>query len=242
MRRLPQIWFRDRARADREIASLSKALPRDLADRIDLLLAASPAPEQGLHYLARFPAERVTIKNLRALIAIFTNSNFLAEELIEHPEWISEIHSLDRTLEATDFRAGLSAAIPAGLPEPLALAAFRRRQLLRIVVRDVTGLASLAEITAELSALADTIVEFAYERIFEDMVRRFGDPRAGDHDAHFSVIALGKLGGNELNYSSDIDLMFLYSENGETSGPQRITNKEFFQRAANQLTAILSTY
>jgi [glutamine synthetase] adenylyltransferase / [glutamine synthetase]-adenylyl-L-tyrosine phosphorylase len=242
MRRLPQIWFHDRARADREIALVAKALSRDLADRADLLLAASPAPEQGLHYLARFPAERITIKSLRALIAIFTNSHFLAEELVEHPEWVAEIHSLDRSLEATDFRAGLDTAIPEGLPEPLALAAFRRRKLLRMVVRDVTGMATLAEITEELSALADTIVEFAYARIYEDLVRRFGNPRAGERDAHFSVIALGKLGGNELNYSSDIDLMFLYSENGETTGSQRITNKEFFQRAANQLTAMLSTY
>ena len=56
------------------------------------------------------------------------------------------------------------------------------------------------------------------------------------------MIALGKLGGHELNYSSDIDLMFLYSANGETAGPDKITNKEFFKRAANQLTALLSTY
>ena len=50
------------------------------------------------------------------------------------------------------------------------------------------------------------------------------------------------MGGNELNYSSDIDLMFLYSENGETSGPVRIANKEFFKRTANALTDLLSTY
>ena len=56
------------------------------------------------------------------------------------------------------------------------------------------------------------------------------------------MIALGKLGGKELNYSSDIDLMFLYSEAGYTDGAERITNKEFFKRAANQLTALLSTY
>ncbi len=71
-------------------------------------------------------------------------------------------------------------------------------------------------------------------------------PRAEDADErakpHFAVIALGKLGGKELNYSSDIDLMFLYSEAGSTDGAERITNKEFFKRAANQLTALLSTY
>jgi glutamate-ammonia-ligase adenylyltransferase len=56
------------------------------------------------------------------------------------------------------------------------------------------------------------------------------------------VIALGKLGGQELNYSSDIDLMFVYSANGETTGPDSITNKEFFKKVANQYTELLSTY
>ena len=60
--------------------------------------------------------------------------------------------------------------------------------------------------------------------------------------AAFTVIALGKLGGRELNYSSDIDLMFLYSGNGETAGPEVITNKEFFKKVANQITNLLSTY
>jgi len=53
---------------------------------------------------------------------------------------------------------------------------------------------------------------------------------------------LGKLGGEELNYSSDIDLMFLYSANGATDGATSLTNKEFFKRAANELTALLSAY
>jgi glutamate-ammonia-ligase adenylyltransferase len=60
--------------------------------------------------------------------------------------------------------------------------------------------------------------------------------------AQFSVIALGKLGGRELNYSSDIDLMFIYEGGGETEGPHRITNKEFFKKIANSYTELLSTY
>jgi glutamate-ammonia-ligase adenylyltransferase len=56
------------------------------------------------------------------------------------------------------------------------------------------------------------------------------------------VVALGKLGGRELNYSSDIDLMFVYSGNGETDGPESITNKEFFKKLSNLYTDLLSTY
>jgi len=128
-------------------------------------------------------------------------------------------------------------------PERTAFARFRRQQILRILIRDVLGFGALSDVTAELSALADAIVETAYERIHRDLVSRYGHPRAeSGGPAHFAVIALGKLGGEELNYSSDIDLMFLYSANGVTDGAASLTNKEFFKRAANELTALLSAY
>jgi len=237
MQRLLELPFEDRARAVREAAGVAQAIPAELRERVELLLAASPAPEAGLHYLARFPAERITPHNLRHLIAIFTYSPFLAEDLIEHPGWVADFRDLDRVLDSEELRARLESTLTPGLPKPIDLAVFRRRQLLRIVARDVLGLASLPEITAELSALADGILETAYQRIFDDLVARFGRPAAG-----FSVIALGKLGGFELNYSSDIDLMFLYSKNGSTAGPRPVTHKEFFQRVANELTTLLSTY
>jgi glutamate-ammonia-ligase adenylyltransferase len=226
-------------------------LPPAVADRIDLLLAGSPAPEQGLRYFAQlherqpdfFLRLRQNTLRLRYLAAIFTYSRFLSEEILEHPDWIEDLHGdLTRVLGPEQFRARLDSALAPGVPNPLDLAKFRRRQLLRIVLRDVLGFGTLPEITAELSALADAIVGSALDRIHQDLVSRFGRPKSGGADAHFAVIALGKLGGLELNYSSDIDLMFLYSENGETDGESRITNKEFFKRVANQLTALLSTY
>ena len=242
-----------------EIAGLAERIPPAALVRMDMLLAASPAPEQGLHYFTRLrelqaPAfERLTrsAAGLRYLIAIFTHSHFLAEEVLEHPRWVIDLleaGDLHRVLDAAEFRMRLEASLPPGLPDPLALAAFRRRQILRIVIRDVLGFGKLPEITVELSALADAIVEVAYTQIHDDLVSRFGrpafsgEPADRPDEAQFSVIALGKLGGIELNYSSDIDLMFLYSGNGATTGPERITNKEFFQRAANQMTAMLSAY
>ena len=76
---------------------------------------------------------------------------------------------------------------------------------------------------------------------------RHGTPRYVDEDGEvrecgMSVIALGKLGGRELNYSSDIDLMFVYAANGETDGEHSISNKEFYKKVANQYTELLSTY
>jgi [glutamine synthetase] adenylyltransferase / [glutamine synthetase]-adenylyl-L-tyrosine phosphorylase len=239
----------------REIADMARSLPAAVRDRFDMLLAASPAPELGLQYFVRLhelqPAafERLTrsTAGLRHLVAVFANSRFLAEEVLEHPDWAEQLldaSELTSVITPDTLRAQLEGALPTGVPHPLELAKFRRRQILRIVVRDVLGLGTLPEITTELSDLADVLVEVSYERIHAGLVERYGVPRSepDGSESHFAVIALGKLGGKELNYSSDIDLMFVYSKTGWTDGVERITNKEFFQRAANQLTALLSTY
>ena len=245
MQRLLQTAFEDELRALREIDALSHNLTPALAERLDLLLSQSPAPEQALHYFAGLRDRRglkLRIGQLRYLVAIFSYSHFLSEEVLEHPEWIEGLGDLHRVIGSEEFRARLDATLAAGLPDPVELARFRRRQLVRLVIRDVLGFGTLPEITSELSSLADAIVETAYARIRQDLIARFGTPMSEGQEAKFSVIALGKLGGGELNYSSDIDLMFLYSVNGDTTGPRQITNKEFFKRAANQLTALLSAY
>lgn len=256
MHRLSNLPYRDRKRATRELAALAPHLPPAVQNRFDLLLAASPAPEQGLHYFTRLreqhPAafDRLTRSaiGMRHLVAVFTYSRFLAEEVLEHPAWAEQLldpAGLQRVATVDDLHASLESALPPGLPSPVDLAKFRRRQILRIMVRDVMGLGTLAEITGELTAVADAIVEVAYQRIYQELVAQYGQPRTDDDsqtESHFAVIALGKMGGQELNYSSDIDLMFLYSANGQTAGPASISNKEFFKRASNQLTGLLSAY
>jgi [glutamine synthetase] adenylyltransferase / [glutamine synthetase]-adenylyl-L-tyrosine phosphorylase len=256
MERLRQLVYHDRARASREMGELSRELPPATANRLDLLLSASPAPEQGLQYFARLherhPSwfQRLTrsTAGLRYLIAVFSYSHFLSEEILRHPEWADQLlesGNLQPVLTADQMREMLEAALPPGLPPPLEFARFRRRQLLRILIRDMLGLGTLPEITGELTALADTIVETAYDRIRQQLIADCGMPETHTgEESHFSVIALGKMGGNELNYSSDIDLMFVYQANGETSGGSagKISNREFFVRAANQLTSLLSTY
>jgi glutamate-ammonia-ligase adenylyltransferase len=256
MERLRQLVYHDRARASREMGELSRELPPATANRLDLLLSTSPAPEQGLQYFARLherhPSwfQRLTrsTAGLRYLIAVFSNSHFLSEEILRHPEWADQLlesGALQTVLSAEQMREMLEAELPPGMLPPLEFARFRRRQLLRILIRDMLGLGTLPEITGELTALADTIVETAYDRIRQQLAAEYGVPqtRTGE-ESHFSVIALGKMGGNELNYSSDIDLMFVFQANGETGGGTagKISNREFFVRAANQLTSLLSTY
>jgi glutamate-ammonia-ligase adenylyltransferase len=231
--------------------SLSSAV----LNRIELLAAHSPDPA-GVHAaLASFEQrqpdafQRIAHSTaaLQYLIAVFSQSNFLTQEILDAPECLEQLLSdgdLHRVRSTDEFRARLEPQIDsAAAPSPLPFARFRRQQILRFLIRDVLGFGTLSDVTAELSALADAIVETAYDRIHRDLVSRYGHPRSeAGEPAHFAVIALGKLGGEELNYSSDIDLMFLYSANGATDGATSLTNKEFFKRAANELTALLSAY
>jgi [glutamine synthetase] adenylyltransferase / [glutamine synthetase]-adenylyl-L-tyrosine phosphorylase len=228
------------------------SLPPAVLNRIELLAAHSPDPAGARAALASFeqrqPAafQRIAYSTagLQYLIAVFSQSNFLTQEILDTPECLEQLLNdgdLHRVRTTDEFRALLDLQIDTSVaPSPLPFARFRRQQILRILIRDVLGFGALSDVTAELSALADAIVETAYHRIRRDLVSRYGHPRSeAGQPAHFAVIALGKLGGEELNYSSDIDLMFLYSANGSADS---ITNKEFFKRAANELTALLSAY
>ena len=220
----------------------------------------SPDPIVTSRYLSRLQSqqpeafERITASDsaLQLLIAVFSHSNFLSDEVIQHPEWLEDLAfsvEMHRSLSTEEFRDKLNDFLgnSDNPPEPLQLAVFRRRELLRILLRDVLEYCTLSETTEELSNLADAILDVTYGRIRRELVRKYGAPTCVGTDGEsiecgFSVIALGKLGGRELNYSSDIDLMFIYSANGETTGQQSITNKEFFKKVANQLTDLLSTY
>ena len=115
------------------------------------------------------------------------------------------------------------------------------------MLRDVLGMATLSDVTEELSNLSDACSTSPIAASARTWPRGTAIPLYVDADGEarecgFSVISLGKLGGKELNYSSDIDLMFVYSANGETDGAEPISNKEFFKKVANQYTELLSTY
>src|SRR6476646_11975253 len=127
MHRLSSVPYRDRARATRELAALAPHLPAAVQNRFDLLLAGSPAPEQGLHYFTRLREQhpgafdRLTRSalGLRHLVAVFTYSRFLAEEILEHPDWAEQLldpADLQRLITAEDLRERLEAALPPGLP------------------------------------------------------------------------------------------------------------------------------
>jgi glutamate-ammonia-ligase adenylyltransferase len=123
-----------------------------------------------------------------------------------------------------------------------ALRLFRRREMIRIAWRDLAGWAPLEETLKSLSDLSDTMIEGALTWLYQRLITQFGTPvNANGIPQQLVVLALGKLGGQELNFSSDIDLIFAYPESGETKGAKRSrTNQEFFLRLGQQLIQALN--
>ncbi len=140
----------------------------------------------------------------------------------------------------------LAAALLAGDPdEPRfmdALRRLRRHELVRIAWRDLAGAAPLAEVLGDLSALADAAIAAALAFAERSLEARYGVARtpAGERQ-ELVVLGMGKLGGGELNFSSDIDLIFLFPEGGETDGARAIANEEYFTRLGQALIRLLDT-
>ncbi len=118
---------------------------------------------------------------------------------------------------------------------------FRRREMIRIAWRDLAGWASLDETMRDLTLLAETCLNRALSHLCEWERERLGDPRGNDgRDQGLVVLGMGKLGAGELNFSSDIDLIFAYPEQGHTSLSQKkFTNDEFFTSVARKLISQL---
>jgi [glutamine synthetase] adenylyltransferase / [glutamine synthetase]-adenylyl-L-tyrosine phosphorylase len=120
---------------------------------------------------------------------------------------------------------------------------FRKRHMVRIAWRDIAGWSDLDETLRDLSALADACIGFACSYMYDALVARYGVPRGADSGKPQSlmILAMGKLGGGELNFSSDIDLILLYPEDGETDGTRAIDNAEFFLRLGQKIVQLLAT-
>ncbi len=117
----------------------------------------------------------------------------------------------------------------------------RWREFIRLAWRDLAGLAPLAQVVTELSDFADAAIDASSRRLFARLTEDLGTPcDAQGRPIPMTVLALGKLGARELNFSSDIDLIFAYPCNGETrGGRRRIAHEKFFTRLARQLIEVL---
>jgi glutamate-ammonia-ligase adenylyltransferase len=255
--------FQDFEKAEGNLRRLEQQLAPTLLAPLASLLANSPDPDRALNLLERYALAAAPevlgdlarfAAALSYLVAIFSYSGFLAETLLSEPGLVVQF-ARDRNFTKLKSKEDLMqdfARFATTSPDPwlaAQLARFKRRNYLRIVLKDVLGLATLGETTLELSALADTLLTNALVYCDRELETRYGQPQHRDAQGRivrsaFSIVSLGKLGGNELNYSSDIDLLFLYSHDGETAGGSErdssITNKEYFVRLAHAITRTIT--
>jgi glutamate-ammonia-ligase adenylyltransferase len=117
----------------------------------------------------------------------------------------------------------------------------RRRELARIAWRDLAGWADLSETVADLSAFADACLDHALNTLYQWQCRRFGTPTASNGSKQrLAILGLGKLGARELNFSSDVDLIFVYPKPGDTKGAKEsMGNDEFFTRLCRRLIKVI---
>ncbi|MEF8750045.1 MAG: bifunctional [glutamate--ammonia ligase]-adenylyl-L-tyrosine phosphorylase/[glutamate--ammonia-ligase] adenylyltransferase [Candidatus Accumulibacter propinquus] len=116
----------------------------------------------------------------------------------------------------------------------------RQRVMATLIVRDIAGVAPLSEVVESMTQLADVTTNFALDFVHRQLSELFGEPLdSRGQPQRLLVIGMGKLGGRELNVSSDVDYIFVYPEEGQTSGRRRIDNYDFFLRLGKRLIGAL---
>jgi len=187
--------------------------------------------------------------DLPLLGTIWASSEFVATTMIRNPQlWfeLQQSDGLSRSYSIDDYRQHLNQRFesidPANdiaLMKELRL--FRYQQMMRIAWRDLANLASTQETLQNLTELAEVCVDVPLEILYQDQTRQFGVPcDSNGNPQRLVVIGMGKLGGHELNFSSDIDLIFCFAEEGETTGARGLANSQFFIRLGQRFIKALN--
>jgi glutamate-ammonia-ligase adenylyltransferase len=234
---------------------LEKILPLLLEE-----LLGSPDPDMALTHLERFLSivgrraayYALLAENRKApklLVSLFGMSEFLSKILINHPELLESMLSLSyASVEKSrvDMERELSELLGrcGDFEDQLdALRRYHNEEVLRIGLNDIHGRVKQTVTTGQLSLLGEACLTAAYG-IAVEQLRRFGRPvynAGGDEvEANLAVIGMGKLGGGELNYHSDLDIIFVFDHQGFTDGAKQISNHEYFAKLAQKIIAILS--
>ncbi len=231
-----------------------------LIKHVTHLLPKTPDPETALlhfrEFIAKFfqqpnwPDELASLENpevLNALARLLGVSEFLWDDFLrmQYANLFPVVRDMDaldtmktRPQLQTELEAELALVhagpqIPSSVqPWHETLNAFKDREMFRIDMRHILGhTEEFWDFSEELTALAEVVVNSAYHLIHEDLRRVYGNPLLEDGTvSDMTICALGKCGGRELGFASDIELMFVYDGNGRTSGPEVITTAEFYEK------------
>ncbi len=215
--------------------AVSAELRACLQRQLDALEAAAPGRLDSLPPDVRDSLPRV-----------FAASDFVAQACARDAGLLGDLtgpYGLTRPSQSGDF-AGRAPAVGGGSDADMlsALRRWRRREMVRIAWRALAGWAEVEETLADLSDFADVAIRAALAHARQTLAARYGEPRSAAGAVQpLVVVAMGKLGGRELNFSSDVDLVLLFPEHGETDGPRPIANEEFFTRLGQGLIRLLET-
>ena len=259
------LWgVRDLEAGWRNLTHLAEAVTLDslskLARPLGRQLVRCPDPDMALNNLERFLANPVGAQQLPALleargriletmVQLFSTSQYFSDLLCLNPDYLDMLRvPLRRSPNSKELQEQLQAEVDASYEDSAVLRTFRRfrqKQLLRIGTNDIIRDRPLEEITRDISQVADAALEVALATALRHIGKRFGQAMtpAGE-PAKCVILAFGKHGGEELNYSSDIDLMFLYDEDGTTRGTRvsHIENDEYFGRVLSEVVRLLSAH
>ncbi len=193
---------------------------------------------------------------LQRLVDLCEKSRYLAEEIARFPQLLDELldpRLYNRAPNASEMRADLDASLSIAAADDSErrielVGRFQRATRFRLAVADLSGNLPVMKVSDRLTELAEIVLNHLLAIAWRDLVARYGEPQyelAGRMlTAGFGVIAYGKLGGMELSYSSDLDLVFLHDSAGEqqqTKGEKSIANSDFFARLARRLVHFLTT-
>lgn len=191
---------------------------------------------------------------LDELSQVLVGSDFVADQFYRYPQWLQALHSsgaLDDGYNADTYKQRLNTALADVTTEEMLLPALRKLrnyEMVRLIWRDLTRKAQMQDTTRELSWMADAFIDGALSRLYQFACERWGTPHSRP-DAQGArtpqqmvVLGMGKLGANELNLSSDIDLIFCFPQQGETQGGRKVMeNQDFFIRLGQKLIQVLDT-
>ena len=176
------------------------------------------------------------------IVKVVAASEFAGSVLVQDAEalpWLEKHFHPPQALAASASYEQRASALTTPESAQQILREWRRREMLRIAWRDIVGASMVTETLHAVSDLADGCIRAATAAGRLHLSPVFGRPQSADGEPAFVVIGMGKLGGRELNFSSDIDLVFLFAGSGETDGQRAIANEEYFNRLGREVIRLL---